>query len=37
MSSDETYFNLSVFYELSRSVNNMQIVTNAFMIIPLGI
>ena len=36
MSSDEAYFNLSV-YELSRSVNNMQIVTNAFMKIPLGI
>ena len=32
MSSDEVYYDLSVCYELSRLVDNMQIVTNAVMV-----
>ena len=32
MSSDEVYYDFSVCYELSRLVDNMQIVTNAVMV-----
>ena len=33
MPSHEVYYDLSVCYELSRLVNNMQIMANAFMVI----
>ena len=33
MPSHEAYYDLSVCYELSRSVNNIQIMNNAFMVI----
>ena len=33
MPSREAYYDLSVCYELSRSVNNIQIMNNAFMVI----
>ena len=33
MPSREVYYDLSVLYELSRLVNNIQIMNNAFMVI----
>ena len=34
MPSHEVYHDLSLSYELSRLVENIQIVTNAFMVLP---